>query len=1272
MEVNNNLKLLLWNCHSLYNKLSHFKIHIYVNKPHVICLTETWIKSDRLPSFVGYSSYYNLRDQQGGGGTVILIRNDVCTYNKQIKIYKNGFLEIIAITIYNKNNDPIDIMNVYNANFDVTKAEFNHYFNQLSNKTIVVGDFNAKSYMWDTKSIPNMSGNNLVDSLLDFPDLCLLTPINYPTYFHVPTRSYSTLDLCFVSSNLLPNASIKLGEDLGSDHSPINILFNFKPENTVIKNKTRWIFNKGGSWSQWRETLPKAPDSDNFRTDYDDFKANIALTSEQIFKRSNEVVNSKFSAPWWNKKIAQLVECRHKAKNLFRKHPTDNNLVSLRKAEALTKYEIKKAKKEAFHDFAGSINERTPVKKVWTFLNKLSKKKTNKQIIPIIQNNEIYTKSEEKVEIIANHYEKIFNYKLSLQDPVPLLVPLSLALNSDVDRAYNLPFSYAEILAAIKLLKNTSEGYDGVHNLMLKNLPTNYIKSCLNIINKSYLLSEIPDSWKKAVIIPIAKPEKDLTAPCSYRPISLLPCFAKLVEKLICSRLTYHLENNNCLSSSQGGFRRRMNTQYQVAIYEHNIRVALKSKKICLAVFIDLSSAYDLVWHTGLLYKLAMCNVEGKMLKWISEYLKNRKYKVFHEGMYSSERNVTSGVPQGAVISPILFNVMLADLPIGDDVNNIIYADDLLIYAVGEDINELSEKLQLQVNAISKWTKLWGFQINLKKTKAMFHSLKKVVTNSLYLDGSEIPFTRTHKYLGIVFDGPRLTWHNHISQLKTKCLPHMNVMKCIGHSNWGADRNILLRYYVAVIRSKMDYGCAFYSTASNTNLQCLNVIQNSCIRIAIGARKTSPINSIEVESNIWPLKLQRQYIMCQEYFRMIELPTNVNVVKIFHDNFFDPDSNNYRSPLRVPPFIVRITDLLRDLNFPLPCGSNSDTLISPFPPWLDLDNIFITHFSDLNVKIQSNKQIVTLFQYLKYEVYNNYLEIYTDGSKVYHPHDSTGAAFVICANRFNIVQKFKLSPLHSILAAELVAIFKALEYIKNSYSTITEKGLVIYTDSLSGVSLLKNLKLNNYSELVFSIHRLILDINDNYPVAIQYVPAHNGIKGNELADKFAKESHNNESVLEMKVSKLDYNRKVKGELRNRWQGDLVQAVNSTSKGKFLLKIKPKIGYWSWSSHKVRRIETALCRLRLGHAGLNNHLYRFNMKDTNLCDCGEEETISHYFLSCPLHDIHRNEMINSLNILNVPLVLADILGGGEHVEAVQHKIINIIAIYLSNTKKMRDI
>ena len=804
---------------------------------------------------------------------------------------------------------------------------------------------------------------------------------------------------------------------------------------------------------------------------------------------------------------------------------------------------------------------------------------------------------------------------------------------------------------------------------MLKNLPAKYIEVCLRIINQSFQLSLIPESWKKAIIIPIAKPDKDLTAASSYRPISLLPCFAKLVEKLISSRLTFHLENNNLLSRNQGGFRRKMNTQYQAAIYEHSVRAALQSKKICLAVFIDLSSAYDLVWHTGLLYKLAMCKVEGRMLRWIAEYLRDRKFQVFHEGTYSTERDITSGVPQGAVVSPILFNIMMSDLPSTEDVKNIVYADDLLIYTLGDDINEITEKLQLQINAISNWAKLWGFQINLKKTKAMYHTLKRIKPVNLKLDGKEIPYTKTHKYLGITFDGPRLNWQEHVLQLKIKCIPHINIMKYIGHSSWGADRTILLRYYVAVIRTKLDYGCIFYGTANKTLLQSLNIIQNSCIRIAIGARKTSPISSIEIESNVMPLALHRQYIMCVCYFRIKELPTSVEVVEVINADNVDTNINNYKAPFRIPPFIVRTIEILNNLNFPQLQSSNSNSLVSPLPPWVDTDKIFKTYFSDLSIRVQSSEQIINLFKYLKNEIYDDFLEIYTDGSKIDVPQISTGAAYVIYENGFNIVQKFKLSPLHSILGAELVAILKALEYVKNNCHYINKKGIVIYTDSLSGVSLLKNMKLLSYSELVYNIHKLIVEIRNKYPIVVQYIPAHNGIKGNEMADKLAKESHSNEDILEIPISKIDCKRKLWSNLIYKWQNDWLQLVNTSNKGKFIINVRNKIGYWPWSSHSNRRVETALCRLRIGHAGLNKHLNRFNLSETSLCECGEEETISHYFLTCQLNDRQRSEMINSLNYLHVPLLLTNILGGGNYDCMIQCEIINITAKYLCDTSKI---
>ncbi|KAF2353550.1 Reverse transcriptase domain [Trinorchestia longiramus] len=153
--------------------------------------------------------------------------------------------------------------------------------------------------------------------------------------------------------------------------------------------------------------------------------------------------------------------------------------------------------------------------------------------------------------------------------------------------------------------------------------------------------------WQPAIIIPLPKPNKPLTSVDSYHPISLLSCVQKLIERLIVSRLTFFLEPNGIFRKTQGGYRRRLSAIDQVTKLEAAIRSTLVNKSIILCLFVDFSSAFDTVWPMGVLYKLSRCGVKGTMLRWLRAYLKDRPFKLFMEGTYSSERITRSGVPQG-------------------------------------------------------------------------------------------------------------------------------------------------------------------------------------------------------------------------------------------------------------------------------------------------------------------------------------------------------------------------------------------------------------------------------------------------------------------------------------------------------------------------------------------------------------------------------------------------------------------------------------------------
>ena len=133
------LKILQWNCHSISNKLSNFKLHIYTSKPHVICLSEIWLTQNYEPNFVNYSAIHKHRGApQAGGGLAILVRSDITFLEQDLQPFPQGFLEVCGIKIYLKNsNVPVSILNLYNPNKNVTHQEFDHYFSQLEPSCLV-------------------------------------------------------------------------------------------------------------------------------------------------------------------------------------------------------------------------------------------------------------------------------------------------------------------------------------------------------------------------------------------------------------------------------------------------------------------------------------------------------------------------------------------------------------------------------------------------------------------------------------------------------------------------------------------------------------------------------------------------------------------------------------------------------------------------------------------------------------------------------------------------------------------------------------------------------------------------------------------------------------------------------------------------------------------------------------------------------------------------------------------------------------------------------
>ncbi|GFS13491.1 reverse transcriptase [Elysia marginata] len=305
---------------------------------------------------------------------------------------------------------------------------------------------------------------------------------------------------------------------------------------------------------------------------------------------------------------------------------------------------------------------------------------------------------------------------------------------------------------------------------MIKHLSPHVLSTLLDLFNNSWRTGCVPEVWKEAHIIPIHKKGKSKTDPISYRPISLISCVGKLLEKIINKRLMYHLETNGIISPTQSGFRKNKTTEDQLTYFVQNIENAFQEQKSMLSVFFDLSKAFDTVWKEGLRLKLLQSNIQGTMCKWISNFLHKLTARVKLDGKYYSKQVIMKeGVPQGSAISPTLFLVYINDITsaITPYVKHTLHADDFAIWSTAEYATAAKVRVQATVDKVFKWSQDWGLTINLNKTLFTKFSLKtKERDVTLTLNGQPLPTEDTPTFLEShsISGSPG----NHISRRSTK------------------------------------------------------------------------------------------------------------------------------------------------------------------------------------------------------------------------------------------------------------------------------------------------------------------------------------------------------------------------------------------------------------------------------------------------------------------------------------------------------------------------
>lgn len=385
------------------------------------------------------------------------------------------------------------------------------------------------------------------------------------------------------------------------------------------------------------------------------------------------------------------------------------------------------------------------------------------------------TDPKKMCEIIKSQYEKSFNARkndieVCLESPSEYEINLSDLFTESDDSAFtNIDITSEDIMNAIKSTKiNSAPGPDTIPPIFLHKCAETMITPLKIILKKSLTNSDIPPSWKESVISPIYKRKGNKCDPSQYRPISLTSQLIKLLERIIRIYLIQYLEINCLLPDSQHGFRPNRSTVSQLLLQYESILEALASKHNMDIIMLDYAKAFDKINHSILLFKLKKLGVGGQIGKWIGNFLLERTQRVSVDGHLSTPSAVTSGVPQGTILGPVLFIIFIAD--IGDNLTKSTissYADDSKVHNV---IKEFQDGLDLQIDikSLYEWTTKNLMEFNSTKFEVLrIGNNQNLKENLVYKtpEGDSIPETELTKDLGVNFSN-KGDFREHI-QIKT-------------------------------------------------------------------------------------------------------------------------------------------------------------------------------------------------------------------------------------------------------------------------------------------------------------------------------------------------------------------------------------------------------------------------------------------------------------------------------------------------------------------------
>ena len=400
------------------------------------------------------------------------------------------------------------------------------------------------------------------------------------------------------------------------------------------------------------------------------------------------------------------------------------------------------------------------------------------------------------------------------------------------------PVDTNTVILTIKHLRNTTSfGSDRISLRFIKDSLFIIAFYLTHVINTSIVTGVFPTIWKHAIVTPLHK-DGDVNEPNNYRPISLLPTFSKILEKIVGSQLTLFLESNQILSVNQHGFRPKLSTETALTILTKQLYENIDNKRISLLTLCDLSKAFDSVNHTILLNKLNKAKVDSF---WFENYLSGRSQSVRIGNHISSPLAVSFGVPQGCNMGPILFNIYVNDMRENiNDCTLIQYADDtqFLHSSSIHEVDNLIQMTELTLRKARAYFTANGLLMNDSKTKCIFIGSRQLMAKlpcnlSICVNDSIIKPTTSVKNLGVYFD-TYMTFEKHITEMSKKAIGTIMYVNRIKDNFDKATRVIVIQ---SLVLSIINYCNTIWGTTNATQIDRVQKLQNFAAKVAEGNAK---------------------------------------------------------------------------------------------------------------------------------------------------------------------------------------------------------------------------------------------------------------------------------------------------------------------------------------------------------------------------------------------------------------------------------------------------